>query len=197
MRIISCPSTIPHLTLSKKDFFLALDLYLTRLIIFFLCLTCAAYTDLKQRSIPNWITLSGTCAGFLLGAVAQGYMGIIQSLAGWILGFFPFYILYKKKGIGAGDVKLMAMVGTLGGVKILMLSYLYTSLIGFLMACHSLLQAGQIRNGFLRSWQLFLKLFGVSSKPLSRPDSEVVLTIPYGAAIAAGSYMAYFTMMLK
>ena len=124
-------------------------------------------------------------------------MGIIQSLAGWGLGFFPFYIVFRKKGIGAGDVKLMAMVGTLGGVKLLMLSYLYTSLIGFLMACYALFQAGQIRNGFLRSLQLFLRLFGISYKPAPGPDFEVVLTIPYGAAIAAGSYMAYFTMMMK
>lgn len=153
--------------------------------------------DLKQRSIPNWITLSGTFSGFLLGAMAQGYMGIIQSLTGWMLGFIPFYIIFRKKGIGAGDVKLMAMVGTLGGVKILMLSYLYTSLVGFLMACYALFKAGQFRTGLLRALELFLRLFGVSSKPISNPDSEVVLTIPYGAAIAAGSYMAYFTMMMK
>lgn len=174
-----------------------MDLYLTRLIIFFLCLTCAAYMDLKQRSIPNGITLSGTCAGFVLGAMTQGYVGIVQSLAGWVLGFFPFYIVFRKKGIGAGDVKLMAMVGTLGGVKILMLSYLYTSLIGFLMAFYALFQAGQIRKGFLRALELFLRIFGVSYKPAPRLDSEIVLTIPYGAAIAAGSYMAYFTMMMK
>ena len=124
-----------------------------------------------------------------------GYMGIIQSLAGWILGFFPFYLVFRKKGIGAGDVKLMAMVGTLGGVKILMLSYLYTSLIGFFMACYILFRAGQIRNGFLKSLQLFLRLFGISYKPVLSPESEATLTIPYGAAIAAGSYIAYFTMI--
>lgn len=129
--------------------------------------------------------------------MAQGYLGIIQSLAGWALGFFPFYIVFRKKGIGAGDVKLMAMVGTLGGVKILMLSYLYTSLIGFLMACYTLFQAGQIRNGFLKSLQLFLRLFRISYKPVLSTNSEIVLTIPYGAAIAAGSYIAYFTMMIK
>ena len=133
----------------------------------------------------------------MLGALAQGYLGIIQSLAGWILGFFPFYIVFRKKGIGAGDVKLMAMVGTLGGVKILMLSYLYTSLVGFLMASYALYRAGQIRTGFQKSFQLFLRLFGITLKPVPVNKSEVTLTIPYGAAIAAGSYMAYFTMVFK
>ena len=98
--------------------------------------------------------------------------------------------------MGMGEVQLMAMVGALGGVKMVILSYWYTSIVGFVMACFKLMQNGQLREGLHRSLYLTLSVFGIKKQsPVSVCGES--LTIPYGAAIAVGSYLAYFSMVIK
>ncbi len=162
-----------------------------RVSIFFLALIVAAYTDLKHGKISNRITMGGSIAGIFLFALAQGIPGLTSSCLGWILGFFPFYLLFRMGGLGLGDVKLMGMVGALGGPLFVLHSFWYTGLIGFIMALVVLIQKRQIQSGMKRVWFLCLKLLGLGKTPELQDPMET-LTIPYGLAIVLGSYLAFF-----
>lgn len=67
----------------------------------------ASWFDLRERRVPNWLC----AAGFALG-VALDWRG---GLLGSGLALSVYAPLYFLRGVGAGDVKLMAAMGALAG----------------------------------------------------------------------------------
>lgn len=159
--------------------------------VFFIVLIIAAYTDLKYETLPNWLTFSATLIGCFFGYIHDGIYGVGFAILGWFIGFLPFYLLYIMKGIGAGDVKLMAAVGALGGPKLIIYSFWYTSIAGFLMALALLIWKKKLLWGVKKTSNLFLKSLGIKSASFQE-KSEEALSIPYGLAIVFGSYIAFF-----
>jgi prepilin peptidase CpaA len=67
--------------------------------------------DLRTRRIPNELTFGAAAAGLLVLGMTSGLAGVANSVTGWACGvalFFPFFAL---RGMGAGDVKLLAAFG--------------------------------------------------------------------------------------
>jgi prepilin peptidase CpaA len=99
----------------------------------------AAVIDLRTGRIPNVLTASVAAAG--LGLAAAGVTG--HSMAGAALGMavgglllLPGHVL---GGTGAGDVKLMAALGTLLGPTGALMAVFYTAIAGgFLAVGHAL-----------------------------------------------------------
>lgn len=84
-----------------------------------------AFADIKAQIIPNGLNF----AGFLVGIVYIYFKIITNPIEGIFLllgmftgaGIFLFialfaYLMYKKEGMGMGDVKLMGMLGMFFGV---------------------------------------------------------------------------------
>ena len=165
-----------------------------RVCVFFLALIGAAYMDLKHRIISDRITIWGTVAGILLFTLSHGTSGLTASGTGWALGFFPFYLLFRLGGLGLGDVKLMGMVGALGGPMLVLYGFWYTGIIGFVLALVVLIHKGQLQSGMKRVWLLCLKITGLGKKQEAQELAET-LTIPYGLAIVFGSYLAFFRLV--
>ena len=68
-------------------------------------------TDLRTRRIPNVLTF-GAAAGALGFHLANGGVsGFGWSAAGWRVGAAFFFPLFALRGLGAGDVKLVAALG--------------------------------------------------------------------------------------
>jgi prepilin peptidase CpaA len=183
--------------------------------LFFFSLIIAAYTDLKRGCIPDWITLTVTVAAMILSFLSRGVSGFTGSLLGWSLGFAPFYILFRMGGMGGGDVKLMGMVGALGGAGFIIYCYWYTALVGLIMALGMLVIKGRFKEGFSRTLHLFNKiLWQKNTAPVVQDNSHseaidrqpgldnatvknnIPLTIPYGIAIVAGAYITFFCKMV-
>lgn len=83
-------------------------------LLLFCVVTVAAISDLRSRRVPNRLLAGGLAAAFMLQAFAPGgdlMLGAGGMLTG-LLVFLPFYLL---KGMGAGDVKLMATIGAYAG----------------------------------------------------------------------------------
>jgi prepilin peptidase CpaA len=160
--------------------------------VLFIALIITAYMDLAHRKISDRVTLGGSVVGIFLLTFTQGHYGLISSCLGWGLGFLPFYLLFRMGGLGLGDVKLMGMVGALGGFGFVCQSFWYTGLIGFFMALYVLIQKGQIRSGMKRVLFLCLTCVGIKNKNPEPQDPLETLTIPYGLAIVLGSYWAFF-----
>jgi leader peptidase (prepilin peptidase) / N-methyltransferase len=106
----------------------------TRLI-FLSALIVLAVTDLRERLLPNAITLPGIIAGLVCSLVAPP--GPLSALLGVVVGGgLPFVvgeIYYRVRGIdglGMGDVKMLAMIGAFLGAPLALLTLFAASFLG-------------------------------------------------------------------
>jgi prepilin peptidase CpaA len=91
------------------------------LVCLFAAVAIAVLTDLRARKIPNRVVVAGLVAavayhliampGEGVLAVSAGSIGLPATLGGLATGFALLIPLYVMRAMGAGDVKLMMMVG--------------------------------------------------------------------------------------
>ncbi len=91
--------------------------------------------DLRQRILPNVITVPGVAVGFLFSlAVPPGWLdSLIGVLIGGVGLFLIAEIYYRvrgEEGMGMGDVKMLAMIGAFLGWKLMLLTLMLSSLVG-------------------------------------------------------------------
>lgn len=101
--------------------------------------TCACYTDLRWRLLPNWLTYSAALWGLalagwgtlfpFLGEVAGG-VSLGDSLAGLLMLFVAMLAVFSVTGGGGGDVKVSGAIGALLGLE----AGFEALLVGFLTA---------------------------------------------------------------
>jgi prepilin peptidase CpaA len=147
-------------------------------------------TDLKSRKIYNVITLPGTLFGFMLQSAIHGVPGFLDSVLGFALGFGLLLIPYLLGGMGAGDVKLLGLVGAFKGVTFVLYASVYMALIGGVIALALLL----LRKGVIGRlkqviYSIVLLRYGVKPSPVLGNDA-LTAAYPYGVAIAGGSVLS-------
>jgi prepilin peptidase CpaA len=147
-----------------------------------------AWGDLRTFRIPNYLTLGAALAGLLYQTTFHGLSGLGSGFLGLGLGFFLLFPLYVLGGMGAGDVKALAALGTWLGPWLTLMLFCYMAIAGGLTALGVLIYKGllwaKLRQywHYLVSWILF-RPTGLSSGP--GPQAEVQ-GIPYGVAMALG-----------
>lgn len=97
-------------------------------------LLAASWTDWKYRKIPNILLFISFVISILLHVIYQGTNGLLFSLLGTIVGFALLVIPYCMGGIGAGDVKLLMVVGSFGGIKVVIYSFCLGAIAGGIIA---------------------------------------------------------------
>jgi leader peptidase (prepilin peptidase)/N-methyltransferase len=92
--------------------------------------------DLYHQIIPDVISLPGIGVG-LLASLINPHITFLDSPIGVLLGGGSLFLvatlyqwLFKREGMGGGDVKLLAMIGAFLGWKAVILTILLSSLIG-------------------------------------------------------------------
>jgi leader peptidase (prepilin peptidase)/N-methyltransferase len=92
--------------------------------------------DLFHQIIPDVISIPGIGVG-LLASLIIPYITFFNSLIGILLGGGSLFLvatlyqwLFKREGMGGGDVKLLAMIGAFLGWKSVILTILLSSFIG-------------------------------------------------------------------
>jgi leader peptidase (prepilin peptidase) / N-methyltransferase len=94
--------------------------------------------DLEHQILPNVITLPGIVVGLVCSLIWPP--GIVASLEGIALGAGILWLIaevwLRLRGVeamGFGDVKMLAMVGAFLGIKLVVLTFILSSLIGGLV----------------------------------------------------------------
>ena len=144
-------------------------------------------TDLKGRKIYNAVLFPCLLVALILNTITGGLHGLLEALLGTVVGLGILLIPYLFGGLGAGDVKLLAVIGGIKGMGFVLMASLYMAFAGGIMAILVFLFHKGIKRRLTRILY-FLMIFrnGIRLSLLS--DKEAMkTTYPYGVAIAAGA----------
>ena len=105
--------------------------------------------DLYHQIIPDVISLPGIGVG-LIASLIIPEITLFNSLFGILLGGGSLFLvatlyhwLFKREGMGGGDVKLLAMIGAFLGWKAVLLTILLSSLVGSITGILVMLSKGK------------------------------------------------------
>jgi prepilin peptidase CpaA len=106
-------------------------------IILILMVTACGITDIFHGKIYNPVTYAGILAGFLIALLGYGAptlagnpVTVPDALFGFLVGFLPFFAVYLIGGVGGGDVKLIAAIGTFKGAGFISFTMIYALALG-------------------------------------------------------------------
>lgn len=160
-------------------------------VLLFIVVLIAGIYDFRFRRIPNWLTISGVAAGFLMNLGIFNGAGLSVAAAGLGLAMLIYLPLYVLRGMGAGDVKLMAAIGAIAGPTNWLVIFIVTALIGGVLAvCLSVMKRRLREVLFNVSLMLFdLAHLRLPYRTNSMLDirNAAALRMPHGVSIAMGA----------
>jgi prepilin peptidase CpaA len=144
---------------------------LTNATVWFALVTAAfaVFTDLRARRIPNALTLGSATAALAFHLVAGSPL---RALTGCAVGLCLFLPVYMLRGLGAGDVKLLAAIGAWVGPSLALWTGLYGAIAGGVLAIVVSFGAGYTRELFANLRLLFTHWRVVGMKPLDQVSLE-------------------------
>jgi prepilin peptidase CpaA len=148
----------------------------------------ACVTDLRSRRIPNALTLSAALAGLLAHWIVQGPDGALFSASGWLVGLLVFLPFFLVRGMGGGDVKLMAALGAWLGPQETIWLAIYTGIAGGVLAVLVAASSGYLRTALhnVLSVFRFWAAAGIRPVPGITLESKESPRLAYAVPIFAG-----------
>ena len=144
-------------------------------------------TDFLNRKIYNKVIFPSIGLALLLNSYFFGIEGIKIFGTGFIAGFGIFFIPFILNWIGAGDLKLVAVVGGFKGLYFLLYASLIIAVIGALVSLIYVIKDKQFKATMTKIFNFLTWIF-VHKKNLSSYSKKMeTSTIPYGVAIGVGA----------
>jgi len=164
----------------------------------FVCalLVVACLSDLRTRRIPNVLTFSAVACALLFHLVTGGPSAAGWSLVGCLLGIALFLPMFALRGMGAGDVKLLAAVGAWLGPSQVAGVALAASLAGGVIAIVMAVSHGYLKTAFKNLWLLLMHWRVAGVRPLQHVTLEGARgpRLAYAVPISIGTLV---TLWLK
>ena len=145
-------------------------------------LAVAVVSDVRWRRIPNLLTGPAIAIGLLVNVVAAGFDGLVQSLAGFALGAAILLGPVAVRWWGAGDLKLLAAVGAIGGPVFIFWTGLFALAAGGVIGIAVLLARRQTVP--------VLSGMAVDLYTRQAPRATSGIHLPYAVPIAVGAALA-------
>lgn len=169
-------------------------------------LAFAVVSDMHRGRVPNLLVVLGTVAATLFHSVAEpglgvlddflpGSIGLVPLTQGVMVGFVCLLPLYALRAMGAGDVKLMMMVGSfLGPLQTFGVVVLTFAAGGVLALAMALWQRSfkqlALNLRFMLTTSAVNAATGQSAK--FEPLQQTAGRMPYAVAIAAGTLLQLY-----
>ncbi|GIP22588.1 prepilin peptidase [Paenibacillus sp. J22TS3] len=157
-------------------------------------LAAAFITDIRSMIIPNKITVSAACAGFIYQIWAGCWSGLWTGILGAVTGFGIMLILYWAGAVGGGDVKLFGGIGAWMGAGFTFYSLVYSIIFAGIIGIVILIWR---RESLARLRALTNSVFGAlvmrSTGPVRAQEKEM-LSFPFMLAVIPGVIVAYWYM---
>lgn len=154
-------------------------------------LLAATVIDIRERRIPNALTLAGCATGLAVGAATGGTGGFLDAGMALLIAFgisLPFWLV---GWMGAGDVKLIAAVGAFVGRGLVFETLAAIAIAGGVLAALALLRRGVLARTTERMTATLGLTLGTRRWSYVEPDQkEQEVRLPYAIAISAGTAAA-------
>jgi prepilin peptidase CpaA len=151
-------------------------------------LVISVITDLRNRKIYNIVVFPGIVVAFVFQICFAGTSGALEALTGFAVGLGLLLIPYLLGGMGAGDVKLLAMIGAFKGTVFVLVAAAYMAVIGAVLAVLFLVCA---KDSINRLKLLAFLIYGLKNGvivPIDYRGTFPSEATPYGVAIAGGAF---------
>ena len=161
-------------------------------LVFTIVLCAAVVTDLRDRRIPNSVTVTGLVLALVLSLVTDG-PNLTSALAGAGLALLLSFPVFALGGVGAGDAKLFTAVGAFVGPLGVIAVVVYGGLAGGAIVLFDAWRRGVIIPLLMSTVDVMAHLVTLGRRgrriTLATPGAHAV---PYGVAIAVGGFAAWF-----
>jgi prepilin peptidase CpaA len=153
----------------------------------------AALFDFRTRRIPNWLCAAGLAGGFACQIAMFHWAGAREAALGTGLALLIYIPLFALHAVGAGDVKLMAAVGSIAGPKAWIAIFLVTAIAGGVIALVLIAVKGRIGRTLRNVGILLTELAHLRAPHRAEPELDVSsdrsLRLPHGCTIAVGTLL--------
>jgi prepilin peptidase CpaA len=154
----------------------------------------AALSDLREKRIPNALTLPLFIVGLIWAVWFGGLSGLAESAGTSVLLALPYIILFLFFGGGAGDAKLMGAIGAWLGMRQGLMVLACVAIAGGILALGRAIVKRQVKfvltSVFVSFYGTVLQLMTHKKLQLVDEQNEIKqsgeLIIPYGVAIFVG-----------
>lgn len=155
---------------------------------FVIYLAACAVWDGRTRRIPNGLAVLGLAAG-LMAAGGQGVVGIAAAAGRGMAAVAVGLLLYRFRVIGAGDVKMAAVIVVWLGFAVGGAGILAGLCLGALWSLGRLLRRGILgkRFGYLSDYVKRFLATGQAPAYYDRERDGDEAVIPLGVCLAAGT----------
>ena len=158
-----------------------------------LLLLMSAVIDTSTKKIPNAIVLTIFIIGLCFNSLTFEGIGFWESIIGFSVGLIIMLPSYSFAGMGAGDVKLMAAIGSVVGFDKILDVVLYSYLVIFVISLLFIILKGDLTKLLARYKAFFYGLFaGIISYQKPNSSEAAGQRLPLAPAIMlATGYVIY------
>lgn len=153
-------------------------------------LTLAAWWDVTSYRIPNLLILVGLIIGMVLSMRHGGMPALLVAIQGLFVGLVALLPMYLLRAMGAGDVKLMGLVGVFLGPLHVLGATLSILLVGGVLALVFAIHGNKLHSVLGSVREIVL---GAMYKPSLRQlptlntSNLTAGNLPYAVAIGLGT----------
>jgi len=164
-----------------------------------LTLLVAGVTDLKNRKIPNWLTMGSTLAAVTHAGMIAGWSGAGSSLLGALLGLILYFPIFVPGWLGAGDVKLLMAVGAWGGAGFVVDAAVLSIFVGAVLGVFGLVLRGTFFD-FCRRFWVFVRAIAYRELEVVAFRADQNFKLPFAIPMAlavAGRILGYLPAVIS
>ncbi len=145
--------------------------------------------DIRTRRIPNAISGAAVVTGTFLNTLYHGGPGLLSSLCGTALMTALLLAPFALRGLGGGDVKMMAAVGAFLGPRLAASGLIIGMMIGGIVMAAHLARRGRLGEKVValgRMLQLAALERSVAPLHIAADDASTV-SLPYSIPLGLGT----------
>lgn len=159
----------------------------------------AGMGDLRNRRIPNRLTVPAFALGLAVNAWLGGWHGLLSGLEGAGLGLAILLPLVLLRGLGAGDWKLMGALGAFVGPGETLIILFVSVCMAAAWGVVEMFRRRRVKSTLRNLWELLQSFFffGLRPNPDISIDSTPLIKLPFGAVAAVATAFALSVAWLR
>jgi len=165
--------------------------------IFVICLlVVAVLSDIDRYKISNKLIIGGILLGMIVSFYEYGIKGVLSSISAICVTLGILLILFIVRVLGAGDIKLFAVVGSFYGCRFIIKCIAISFVIGGIMSIYKMVSQKELRKrvkhlkNYIIDRMIYLNIEAFESISDRYEDN----TINFSIAILIGYFIALFTV---